>query len=278
MLSSQTKWGLGLCSTVVLASLVTTGCEGVSEPEVAEPNGPGALTTFERAALEELAADHVTDAHWVASGTSGGTFPRLAYAYRLPGRKGGILGLVTVDSRFPPDLFDPFCKEAEIEGLEHCLRIRKRVDGSYRLQVYFTLAPDETPRTRPELTYAGSGQVATVRFRPQPLRIWLFRFASGETPVRATAELDERFRLTATGRGSVRVSIQGALNVDLTNPRAIEAELSVGGFNGCESLRLTYESVHGQPGHGAIACGPRQWAELSSGDTPDRPVVVTWLD
>lgn len=239
--------------------------------------GPEALSSFERAAVEEIAVDHVMDLLWVADGSHGGTYPHLAYAYGLPGVHGGILASITVDPSFEPGLFEPYCDASIIEGVRQCARVRRYEDGDYEIQVYYTIPPDRTPRAREEITHAGDAPVATVRHRPQPLRVWAYQVTpDGSVVSAASAQVDEGFTFTSAEGASVELGLEGVMTVDLGEPQEVHADLSLAGLPACAELGIAFDGVeHGDAG-GEIRCGDRVWADLvfAAGE----PLDVMWRD
>lgn len=238
--------------------------------------GPGGLSSLERRAIEEIALERVEDLFWVADGTHGGAFPNLAAAYSIPATPAGYLASVTVDPAFQPGVFEPTCGAAVVEGVQQCLRLVKREDGDWQLQVYFTVPPDRTPRARPELTYVGEIPVETVRYRPQPLRVWNVRMAGETEPVGVSTELAENFTLTAEEGATVDVGVLGTLEADLTGPRVVDVAFRVSGLDGCDQLQIAFHAVGDGESGGDVRCGDRVWAEFAF--TPGRPLELLWTD
>lgn len=262
--------------TLFLA-LFLVGCGGNEGPVAPTPE---ALSSFERAVIEEVVADGVADLFWVASGTSGGMFPHLAYGYGLLGVGAGTLAAVTVDPSFEPGLFDPYCSRFTVEGVRQCARIRLRENGEYEVHVYYVSPSDSVPRLRPALAFAGENPVATVRYRPQPLRVWTFEVTSESEVMGASAPIDERLTLTSTEDTSIELEVRGSLVASLEGSREVRLGLTVGGIAACSEIHVAFEDdeeheVNGGTA-GEIRCGDRLWAELTVGS--GTPVAVTWVE
>lgn len=238
--------------------------------------GPGTrLTSFERAVVAEVAIDHITDLFWVADGTHGGPFPRLAFAFGLPGVHAGLLGSATTDASFEPRLYDPSCSPAAVAGLLDCLRLRRLESGDWEFEAYYTIPLDQTPRVRPDVSYDGETEVTTVRFAPQPYRAWLFRTADQDV-VAVSADVDERFTVTSVGGASLDVSVTGTLESDLAEPQEVRVELFVRGAPACPELLITFHGIqHGDLG-GEIRCGVDVRATVAH--VPGELPRVVWRD
>lgn len=262
-------WARG--SGALLGVLGLLACEGGSDPV-----GTGELlSTFERAVVEEVAVDRIMDLLWVADGSHGGALPRLAFAFALPGVHAGILGSLTTDASFEPGLFEPFCGPATLEGMLDCLRLRHLESGDWEVQAYYTIPPDQTPRMQPDLSYAGEGSVATVRFAPQPYRVWRFR-TGGEDVLAVSADVDDRFSVTSAGGAALDAAVKGTLEAELTEPQEVRVELSVSGLPACPELVVALQGVgHGDSG-GEVRCGAEVRADVEL--VPGEPVRVVWRD
>lgn len=258
-------------SGAVLGVLGLVACEGGSDPV-----GTGELlSTFERAVVEDVALDRIMDLLWVADGSQGGALPRLAFAFALPGVDAGLLGSLTTDTSFEPGLFEPSCGPSTLEGILDCLRLRHLENGDWEVQAYYTIPPDQTPRMQPDISYAGEGGVATVRFAPQPYRAWRFR-TEGQDVLTVSADVDDRFTVTSAGGTALDAVVAGTLEAELTEPQVVRVELSVSGLPACPELVVELQGVeHGDSG-GEIRCGPevRADVELVRGE----PVRVVWRD
>lgn len=259
-------------AAAALALLSAGGCDdggGMTEPE--------SLSSFEKAVIEEIAVDHVMDLFWVADGSHGGTFPQLAYAYGLPGAEAGILASVTVDPSFEPGLYAPYCQPSILDGVRQCARSERHEDGDYDFQVYYTLPPDSTPRASPELTYTGETPVATVRYEPQPLRVWAHRVTpDGSVVSGVSVQIDEAFTVTSDDGASIELDVDGTMTADLEGSEAVEVDLSVAGSPACADLRIAFDGVARDDAVGDIRCGERVLADLVF--TPHEPLDVAWRE
>lgn len=264
--------GLVLVGTLV-AGLAPWGC---SDGGGVTPPGIDDLTAFQRAVIEEVAADRIHDLSWVA-GSTGGSFPHLAYALGLPGVDAGILEAATVDPDTEPGLYDPFCTRSVLEDLRRCTRIRVRADGDFEFQSYYVRPPAETPGEGTTLSYAGEAPVATVEYRPGPLRVWRFGLADGGAVTEARTDLEERFTVTDEGGAALEVTVEGSLEADLEPPEVLRADLSLAGASPCTDLRVAVRRAHddGDSG-GEILCGNEVWADLVW--TPGEPVTARWRE
>lgn len=238
--------------------------------------GPGGLSSLERSAIEEIALERVEDLFWVAEGTHGGTFPSLGAAYSLPATPAGYLATVTVDPAFEPGVFEPTCGASVVEDVQQCLRLVKREDGDWQLQVYFTLPSDRTPRVRPELTYRGESPVGVVRYRPQPLRTWNVVMKGESEPVSVSTELAESYTLTSEADETLAISVEGKLEADVDEPRVAHAAFRVIGLDGCDRLQVEFRAVDDGESGGDVRCGDRVWAEFAF--TPQQPLELLWRD
>lgn len=238
--------------------------------------GPEGLSSLERSAMEEIALERVTDLFWVGDGTHGGSFPSLAAAYSLPATPAGYLASAIVDPAFDAGVFEPTCGPSVVEDVRQCLRLVKHEDGDWELQVYFTVPPDRTPRARPELTYRGEPPVSSVRYRPQPLRIWNVRMTGESEPVSVSTELEESYALTSEKGVDVSIAVEGTLQVDLTEPRLAEAIFRVSGLDGCDRLQVEFRGVADGETGGDVRCGDRVWAEFAF--TPGQPLELVWRE
>lgn len=239
---------------------------------------PSDLTSFERTALEEVAVDRVTDLFWVASGTSGGSLPHLAYAFGLPGVGDGVLAAVTVDPSLDPGTFEPSCMPSTVDGVRECARIRLLQDGDYEFDVYYVHPPGETPRSDAELGYAGETPVASVLHRPQPLRVWRFALSSGNQVSGASSVIEERFTLVPEDGPALELGVEGILEASLDPPAEVRLDLTVEGIGVCSELRIDFEDAENdgtaEGAKGGIRCEGRLWAELVF--APGEPVEVIW--
>lgn len=267
--------GTGLVAGLVLGALIG-GCDegGTTGPS------PGSLTLLQRGALEEVAVDRVLDLFWVGSQTGGGTFPSLGYSYGLPGVGGGALAAITVDPSTGPGLGEAFCTPSPVGEVRQCLRVRITEGGDYDLQVYFTSPSESLPRMEPSLAFPGEEQVATVRFRPQPLRVWEFDLTPEGGVIGASATVGENFTLISEQGSSVELAVDGTMDASFGDPREVSLDLTVRGLSACSEITLGFEDADRDGADdevkGTIRCGDRVWAEVRS--SSDEPVRVVWRD
>ena len=252
----------------VLAIATVLGCAD-GDP----PTGPGGLSDLERAAVEDVALDRVNDVLWVAAGTRGGTFPRLAYAFSLPGVDAGVLASITVDPSFEPGLFEPFCSPSAVQGLQECVRVRLHRDGDWDLQVYVTVPPDRAPRQRPDLEYGSSAPLVAVRYDPQPLRVWSFRATPSGDVTSASAAVEERFTLTDGEGGGLSLLVSGTAEARPAPGQDAELRLSLEGLSACQELDVRFAAAQ-DDGGGDVRCGDAVWADIAF--TPGEPPAVRW--
>jgi hypothetical protein len=238
--------------------------------------GPDSLSTFARSVVEEIAVDQVMDLLWVVDGTHGGTFPRLAFAFSLPGVHAGILGSATVVPTEEAGLFEPSCDTSVQEDVQYCLRLRLHEGGDYDFQVYYTLSPDPAPRLQPDLTYAGEAPAATVRYEPQPLRIWEFDLTPEREVVAVSVQIDEQFTVTPGTGASVSLTVAGVMEGIFDEQQELSVDLALAGLPACAELRILFHGIqHGAAG-GEIRCGSRLWADLVF--APGEPLHVAWRE
>lgn len=264
-------WSATAAVVALLAVATGAGCG-----ERAAPTGPEELSDLDRAAVEDVALDQVGDALWVVSGTHGGTFPRLAYAFSLPGVDAGILASVTVDPSFEPGLFEPYCSPSAVQGLQGCARARLSEDGDWAFQVYFTVPPDRTPRQRPDLEYGGPPPVVAVRYEPQPLRVWSFRATPGGEVTGASAAVDERLTLTDDEGHTLSLVVKGTVEALVEPGQEVDLRLAIQGLSACPELRVRFAAAGPGDGGGDVRCADVVWADI--GFTPGEPPEVRWRD
>jgi len=244
--------------------------------DAAELTGPERLSAFERTVLEGTALDALMDLFWVVDGSHGGSFPRLGFAFSLSAVHAGLLGSITVDAAQEPGLFDPYCDASILEGVQNCLRLQLHEDGDYDLQVYYTLPPDLTPRMQPHITYSGEAPVSTVRYEPQPLRVWEFQTTPAGELSEVSVQFDERFTVTSPGDGAIELTVDGTMVGALAQPQQVHASLAVAGLSACAQLRIEFDGVEDGTASGEIRCGGRLWADLRF--EPGEPLEVAWRD
>jgi hypothetical protein len=257
------------------SALIVAGLQGGCD-DSGPPTGPDDLSPLDRSVVEEIAVDRIMDLFWVADASHGGTLPSLGYAFSLPGVAASILGSATVDPSLEAGLFEPFCDASSVEGVQTCIRLRLYENGNYDFQVYYTTPPDSLPRLQPDLVYAGEDPLVTVRYAPQPLRVWKYLLTPEREVTTVSLQVEERFVLTVADAMPMELGMDGVLEAAFEQPQEVHADLSVTGLPTCASLRITFAGVHEGAAGGEIRCGDAVWAELLF--IPGQPLGVEWRD
>jgi hypothetical protein len=162
------------------------------------------------------------------------------------------------------------------EDVQYCLRLRLHDGDDYDFQVYYTLSPDPTPRLQPDLTYAGEGPAATVRYQPQPLRVWEFDLTPEREVVAVSVQIDEQFTVTSGTGASLSLTVAGVMEGTFDEQQELSVDLALAGLPACAELRILFHGIqHGAAG-GEIRCGSRLWADLVF--APGEPLHVAWRE